>query len=85
MHTHSAREWLEHADFSAPPRHEIRQQFVAKVGADKADEVQAAMRRIAENLLDTLGELQMTERTFHTLLNLVTLLAVENYLDLHQS
>lgn len=50
------------------------------VGYDKASEVQAALKRIAENLLHALGDLKMSEETLLKLLRAVSAIAVDTYL-----
>jgi hypothetical protein len=80
----TARQWLETADFDHIHNPQMRLQFVKMVGADKADEVQAAMSRIAENLLDSLGAMRMREETLMRLMRAVSAIAVDNYLGLYR-
>lgn len=75
----TARGWLAIADFDSLDE-ALYQSLVAHVGYDKAEEVRAAMKRIAENLLDALGDLKMSETTMLRLLRAVTAIAVDNHL-----
>lgn len=83
MKMRTAREWLSVADFEQIDP-DLRLRFIAMVGADKTDEVQAAMKRISENLLDTLGEMKMREETLMRLMRAVSAIAVDNYLGIYR-
>jgi hypothetical protein len=75
----TARTWLMLADFETLNDTELHAVFVERVGYDKADEVKAAMKRIAENLLDALGDLKLSEKSMLRLLRAVSSIAVDNY------
>lgn len=74
-----ARDWLAVADFDAMSE-DLFQSFVARVGYDKATEVRETLRRIAENTLDSLGDLKLSERSMTRLMQMVASVAVDNSL-----
>jgi hypothetical protein len=75
----TARGWLDAADFDNL-NEELHARFVERVGYDKADEVRAALKRIAENLLDSLGDMLLTETSMLKLITLSSSVAIDNYL-----
>lgn len=75
--TMTAREWLATADFDTVSA-DLFQSFIATVGYDKAEECKAMMKRVTENLLDSLGSLMMTEASMLKLLRAVSSIAVDN-------
>lgn len=77
MTIHTAREWLEIADFSSVDD-SLFESFIASVGFDKADECRAMMKRVSENLLDALGDVRVTETSMLKLLRAVASISVDN-------
>lgn len=57
---------------------DLFQSFVATVGYDKATECRAMMKRLAENMLDALGDVKVSEESMRKLLRAVSSIAVDN-------
>lgn len=77
----TARTWLAAADFDRMDQ-DLWESLVATVGYDKACEVRAAIKRIAENMLDSLGSLKLSENSMMRLMQTVSSVALDNYAPL---
>lgn len=77
----TARTWLQVADFDRIDP-DLWGSLVQRIGNDKACEVRAAIKRIAENMLDALGNLKLSEESMLRLMQTISSVALDNYAPL---